>query len=155
MTAPADHARVIAPPPLIAAAAVLVGLGLRLLWPAPLWPWPHRWVPLAACSAGVLLLAPAAALTMARARTAIVPHHRTTALVTSGPFRLTRNPLYLSLGLLLAGVAVAVNSLALALAIIPWAAVMRWGVIGREERYLEAKFGDDYRAYCRRVRRWL
>jgi len=155
MTAPADHAHVIAPPPLIAAAAVLGGLGLRLLWPAPLWPWPHRWAPIAGCLAGILLLAPAAALTMRRTKTAILPHHATTALVTSGPFRFTRNPLYLSLGLLVAGAALAVNSLALLVMIIPWAVVMRRGVIAREERYLDAKFGEDYRAYCRRVRRWL
>jgi len=155
MTGSTDHARLIAPPPLIAVAAVLAGLGLRVLSPAPLWPWPHRWLPVAACTAGVLLLAPAAAITMARAKTAILPHHTSTALVTAGPFRHSRNPLYLSMGLVVAGVAFAVNSLAVLLAIVPWAAVMRWGVIGREERYLEAKFGDDYRAYCRRVRRWL
>jgi protein-S-isoprenylcysteine O-methyltransferase Ste14 len=39
--------------------------------------------------------------------------------------------------------------------LLPWAVVMRFGVIAREERYLERKFGEDYRAYCRRTRRWL
>jgi protein-S-isoprenylcysteine O-methyltransferase Ste14 len=155
MTTAPDHARLIAPPPLIAVAALLVGVGARCIWPAPLWPWPLRWLPAAGCFAAALLLAGAAALTMTRAKTAILPHHTTTALVTSGPFRHTRNPLYVSLGLLLAGVAFAANSLALLLVIVPWVVVMRLGVIGREERYLEGKFGDDYRAYCRRVRRWL
>jgi protein-S-isoprenylcysteine O-methyltransferase Ste14 len=59
------------------------------------------------------------------------------------------------MGVGMAGVALAVNSLALLVIIAPWAVVMRYGVIAREERYLEGKFGRDYRAYCRRVRRWL
>ena len=92
---------------------------------------------------------------MLRMRTTVLPHHATTALVTSGPFRFTRNPLYLALGLVLTGLALAVNSMAMAVMIAPWALVMRYGVIAREEHYLEGKFGEEYRAYCRRVRRWL
>jgi len=155
MVASSDHAHVIAPPPLIAAAAALAGIGLRQLWPVPLWPWPHAAIPAGLCFAVALLLAGPAFARMLLARTAVIPHHATTALVTSGPFRFTRNPLYLSLGLLLAGLALAMNSLAIAVMIAPWAAVMRSGVIAREERYLEGKFGEEYRAYCRRVRRWL
>ena len=155
MTATADHAHVIAPPPLIAAAAMLLGAGLHYLWPVPLWPWPHAWAPTVACFAAVLTLAVPAVRRIWRVRSSVLPHRATTALVTSGPFRFTRNPLYLAMGLLLAGVAFAVNSLAMLLVIVPWAVVMRHGVIAREERYLEGKFGEDYRAYCRRVRRWL
>jgi protein-S-isoprenylcysteine O-methyltransferase Ste14 len=153
-TAP-DHAHVIAPPPLILVAAIVIGAGLRGGWPVPLWPWTGRWIPTAGCFATPLILAVGAAREMRRARTAILPDRTTTALVTSGPFRLTRNPLYLSLGLLLAGAAFAMNSLAVLAMIVPWAVVMRYGVIAREERYLERKFGEDYRAYRRRVRRWL
>jgi protein-S-isoprenylcysteine O-methyltransferase Ste14 len=155
MTATSDRAHVVAPPPLIAAAAVVGGASLRLLWPAHLWPWPHAAIPACSCFALSLLLAVPAVGRMLRIRTAIIPHHTTTGLVTSGPFRFTRNPLYLALGLLLAGVALAMNSLALAVMIVPWSIVMRYGVIAREEHYLEQKFGEDYRAYCRRVRRWL
>lgn len=155
MAAAPDHARVIAPPPVITAAAAALGAGLRFLWPAPLWPWACAWAPVALCLAGSLLLASAGAGEIWRGRTTILPHRATTALVTSGPFRITRNPLYLAMGLLLAGVAFAVNSLAMFLVIGPWVVVMRYGVIAREERYLEGKFGEDYRAYCRRVRRWL
>jgi protein-S-isoprenylcysteine O-methyltransferase Ste14 len=154
MTAPPDHARVIAPPPLIALAAFLVGAGLRFVWPAPLWPWSHAEVPAAGCFAVSLVLATAGAWEIWRAKTTILPHRATTALVTSGPFRFTRNPLYLSLGLLLAGGAFAANSLAMVLVIVPWTMVMHSGVIAREERYLEGKFGEEYRVYCRRVRRW-
>jgi protein-S-isoprenylcysteine O-methyltransferase Ste14 len=155
MTAPPDHARLIAPPPLITAAAMLVGAGLHYVWPLPLWRWPGAWAPTAACFATALALAGLAVRRIWQARSSILPYRATTALVTSGPFRFSRNPLYLAMGLSLAGVAFALNSLAMLLVILPWAVVMRHGVIAREERYLEGKFGEDYRAYCRRVRRWL
>jgi protein-S-isoprenylcysteine O-methyltransferase Ste14 len=155
MMATADHAHVIAPPPLIAVAAMLIGAGLHCLWPAPLWPWPHAWAPAAACFAAALTLAGPAVRRIWQVRSSILPHRATTALVISGPYRVTRNPMYLAMGLLLAGVAFALNSLAMLLVIVPWTVVMRHGVIAREERYLEGKFGEDYRAYCRRVRRWL
>jgi protein-S-isoprenylcysteine O-methyltransferase Ste14 len=155
MMAPADHAHLIAPPPLIAVVAAVLGAGLRFLWPAPLWPWSHAWAPMGACFAGALILAAAATRRSWRVRSTILPHRATTALVTSGPFRFTRNPLYLAMGLLLTGVAFAANSLAMFVVIGPWVIVMRCGVIAPEERYLEGKFGEGYRAYCRRVRRWL
>jgi protein-S-isoprenylcysteine O-methyltransferase Ste14 len=112
-------------------------------------------IPATGCFAVAAILAGAAAGRFWHARTTVLPHRTTTALVTSGPFRLTRNPLYLSLGLLMAGAAFAMNSLAMLTMLAPWAVVMRYGVIAREERYLEGKFGEDYRAYCQRVRRWL
>jgi len=155
MTATPDHAQVIAPPPLLTAAALLAGLGLRWLWPLPLWPWSRAWIPAMVCFVVALVLAGPAVARFALARTSVLPHRPTSALVTSGPFRLTRNPLYLSLGLLLTGTAFALNSMALLAVVIPWEVVMRYGVIAREERYLERKFGEDYRVYCRRVRRWL
>ena len=155
MTVVPDHAQVIAPPPLITAAAALAGVGLRSVWPMNFWPWGHAWIPSMACFFGAVVLAGAAAGLFWRARTTVLPHRTTTALVTSGPYRLTRNPLYLSLGLLMAGAAFATNSLTVLAMLLPWAVVMRYGVIAREERYLEQKFGEDYRAYCRRVRRWL
>jgi len=150
-----DHAHVIAPPPLIAAAALLLGLGGRFVCPTGFWPWDRVWIPAMACFASAAILAASAFARFWQARTTVLPHHTTTALVTSGPFRLTRNPLYLSIGLSLGGVAFAMNSLAMLAMVAPWAVVMRYGVIAREERYLEGKFGEDYRAYCRRVRRWL
>jgi protein-S-isoprenylcysteine O-methyltransferase Ste14 len=155
MTVVPDHAQVIAPPPLIAAAALLVGFGGRFVWPMGFWPWGPALIPATVCFAVAAILAGAAAGRFWHARTTVLPHRTTTALVTSGPFRLTRNPLYLSLGLLMAGAAFAMNSLAMLTMLAPWAAVMRYGVIAREERYLEGKFGEDYRAYCQRVRRWL
>ena len=155
MTAAPDHARVMAPPPLMVIAAILLGLGLRLHWPMLLCPWGGGWIPASGCMAAAVILAGTTVRRIWRARTTVLPHRPTTTLVTSGPFRLSRNPIYLAMGLLLVGVAFAVNSVALLVMIAPWAVAMRYGVIAREERYLEGKFGEDYRAYCRRVRRWL
>ena len=92
---------------------------------------------------------------MKRAGTNIRPDQPTLAIVSDGPFRFTRNPLYLALTGLYAGIALLVNALWPLLLLAPVLAVLRWGVIAREERYLEAKFGEAYRAYRSRVRRWV
>jgi protein-S-isoprenylcysteine O-methyltransferase Ste14 len=77
------------------------------------------------------------------------------ALVTTGPFQFSRNPLYVSLTLLYLGIAIAAQSLwALALLIVVLA-VMQRSVVRREEHYLEQKFGADYLRYKERVRRWI
>ena len=146
----ADRPGVIAPPPLIFAAAFAAGcLG-------------RGWLPrIGSRPAGVVLAAAAfafatlAALVMFRAKTHIDPYRPATALVTSGPFRITRNPLYVSLTLLYCGVAL-FFAMPAALGTLPLALVaLHFGVIRREERYLETKFGDEYRAYMARVGRWL
>ena len=71
------------------------------------------------------------------------------------PHRFTRNPIYLGMVLGLIGLAIAFNSLWLLKTLVPFALVIRYGVITREEAYLERKFGDVYRRYRARVRRWL
>ena len=102
-----------------------------------------------------LLLVGSAALLFRRAGTTPNPLRPTTALVVRGPYRVTRNPMYLGLALLYLGLALPVNSL-WPLVAFPIAILLidRW-VIGREEAYLEQKFGDAYRAYQGQVRRWL
>jgi protein-S-isoprenylcysteine O-methyltransferase Ste14 len=92
---------------------------------------------------------------MRRAGTNIRPDQPTLALVTDGAFRFSRNPLYLAAAGLYVGVALLVHALWPLVLLIPMLAVLQWGVVAREERYLEAKFGDAYRAYKARVRRWL
>ena len=78
-----------------------------------------------------------------------------TTIVGTGPYRLTRNPIYLGMMLGLIGLAVALNSLWLLLPVAPFALVIRYGVVAREEAYLERKFGDVHLSYKSRVRRWL
>ena len=150
-----DNPGVVAPPPLIYAGSLTIGLLLHLLFPVKFFP---RTVarPLGrVCTVLSGMLALSAFLEMRRAGTHVDPTQPATALVTTGPFRLTRNPLYLSLTLLYAGIALLVNSL-WALGLLPFALiVIRYGVINREEQYLERKFGDQYLSYKAKVRRWM
>jgi len=93
--------------------------------------------------------------TLRRHRTTVNPYKGAHALCTDGPFALSRNPIYLGDWFVLAGVAFWLHSVwPLLLSPMVWLA-LRFGVIGHEERHLEAKFGDDYRSYMRRVRRWI
>ena len=156
MNAPAkDSPRIIGLPPLIFAACLGLGLGLHWLHPIPLSPR----VPLRV--AGIFLLVVAAAISlsalaiMRTAGTNVRPDRPSTAVVTSGSFRFTRNPLYLSLCLLHAGIALVVGGLAPLLLTLALAIILHLGVILPEEEYLEAKFGTVYSGYCSRVRRWL
>jgi protein-S-isoprenylcysteine O-methyltransferase Ste14 len=88
-----------------------------------------------------------------RAGTPVVPFERTTVLITDGLFRYTRNPMYLGLVLLLLGIAIAMGTLGafLPIPVFVWI-IQKWFIEG-EERFLAEIFGDDYRAYERRVRR--
>jgi len=150
-----DNAGVIAPPPLIHLAGILVGAGLDWLWPAPFAPgWAQLYLGPALFLAGFGLVA-TVALAFRRAGTSIRTEKPTTALVTGGPFGYSRNPAYVALSLAYLGLALAIDSLWILLLWLPVLAVMQRGVIAREERYLEAKFGESYRHYRARVRRWL
>lgn len=143
------------PPPLLYVAGFLVGLGLELAFPVDR---PSPAVTLAGAligAAGWLLLDGAAMRSFRRARTSMVPFEPSTALVTDGPYRFTRNPMYVGMAFLYIALAFALGLL-WPLAVLPFVllAVDRL-VIAREEPYLERTFGQDYRAYRARVRRWL
>ena len=148
-------AGVIAPPPLMYLATLGIGLILHAVYPLRLppggWPLPMG---LGFIVAGVLL-AVSGFRVMGRAGTNVNPYEPSTALVTEGPFRFTRNPLYLALTLLYTGIAFLLNTLWPTLLLPIVIGIMRWGVIDREERYLAQKFGDLYLQYRQRVRRWI
>ena len=93
--------------------------------------------------------------TITRAGSNVPTNMPTTTIVEAGPYRFTRNPIYLGMLLGLIGLAIAFDSLWLLVTLVPFALVIRYGVVAREEAYLERKFGDAYRHYCARVRRWL
>ena len=92
---------------------------------------------------------------MHRAGTNIRPDRPALALVTDGPFHFTRNPLYVAALGVYVGIALFVNGLVPVLLVIPVFYLLLWGVVLREERYMEARFGEPFRAYLARVRRWL
>jgi len=151
-----DHPGVVAPPPLIFLGFLAAGLGLEWLWPTGLG---LARVFRVALAAGLIAIAGGLGVTgiraFRRAGTNVPPHKPATAIVTDGPFRYSRNPLYLGLALILAAIGIGLDSLWVLAMLAPALVVIRYGVIAREERYLEAKFGDAYRRYKARVRRWL
>ena len=142
-------------PPLLFGAALALGLLLHWLWPAhPLPSLPARLVGVVLLVASGLL-ARSAEAAMKRAGTNIRPDQPTLAVVSDGPFRFTRNPLYLALTGLYLSITLLADALWPLLLLVPVLVVLQWGVVAREERYLEAKFGEPYRAYKARVRRWV
>lgn len=151
-------AGVIAPPPLILLAAAALGLLLESLAPASfsrfVQPLTLRAFGLALIALALVLIA-ASAWSFRRAHTALEPWKPSTALVTSGIFRFSRNPIYLGFLMILAGLALFRDSPWMLAMLVPLWAVYRIGVIAREEAYLARRFGEEYRAYCARVRRWL
>src|SRR5687768_12454223 len=116
------------------AVCVAIGLGLAAL--------------------GVLTLV-VAYRAMARARTTINPRERTTTLVTSGVYRISRNPIYLGWFLLTLGQGVASLSLFSVAVAVLMIGLLHWAVVLNEEGYLETAFGDEYVRYRESVRRWL
>lgn len=154
-TARADSAGVPVPPPVLYAVGFLLGLALEFAVPIAA---PPLVIRIAAGMIGIaawLALDGSAMLRFRGAETSVVPVRPTTALVTSGPYRVTRNPMYVGMGFLYAGLALLLGVIwALALLPVVLFAVDRIA-IAREEHYLEAKFGAEYRVYRSRVRRWF
>jgi protein-S-isoprenylcysteine O-methyltransferase Ste14 len=152
-----DHPGVIAPPPFIFLGFLLAALAAdRLLLRVPTGlPSEFRIV------AGVLLAGVAGALLVTalrgfrRSGTNPEPWRPSTAIVTTGIYRFTRNPMYLGMTLAYLALALALDSGVALVLLAPLLATVQVGVIQREERYLEAKFGESYRAYLSQVRRWL
>ena len=152
----ADTAQVIVRPPLAWGLAVLAGFALNWLLPLPFLPasLPEGWLGAMVFVLALALFAWAIA-TMTGAGSNVPTNLPTTTIVESGPYRFTRNPIYLGMLLGLIGLAIAFDNLWLLMMLAPFAIVIRYGVVAREEAYLEGKFGDGYRGYRVRVRRWL
>jgi len=155
MDHPKDHAAVKIHPPVLVSLHVLTAFFLNKLWPLPfVFPKVLEWIGYGLALIG-LGLAISAASRFMRARTTLDPHGQVSAIVTGGPYRFSRNPIYLGFVCLLAG--------------FPLIFRMYWGlilcpllilsmnalVIQQEEAYLEKKFGEVYTGYKARVRRWL
>jgi protein-S-isoprenylcysteine O-methyltransferase Ste14 len=153
-----DIPGVLAPPPLIYLAGLALGLVAGRLWPLRFVPDSLRrlrWSLGGSLALGGLGLAGWAVRTMYRAGTHPEPNKPVTALVTEGPFRLSRNPIYLGFTVAYLGLALLLDALWSLLLLPAVLAVMVRGVIAREEAYLERRFGERYRAYRARVRRWI
>ena len=155
MTDSADNAGVRFPPPALYALAALGGYFLNRRWPLPVgesglisglgW----------GLTAGFAALAVTSMVNFRRSRTSIVPIRPATALVLEGPYRFTRNPMYVGLAALTAALGLFMDSWWPIALLLPVLVIVRAFVIAPEERYLTRRFGDDYVRYTQRVRRWL
>jgi protein-S-isoprenylcysteine O-methyltransferase Ste14 len=157
MSDSAEHANVRFPPPLLYFGPLL--LGWLLGWLLGIGGWKNYrslslYVGGVLALAGIILILWAAGL-FRRAGTNVRPWEPASALVVTGPYRKTRNPMYLGMTLLYFGLAVLLHSIVALLLLVAVLVVMQTQVIAREESYLEARFGDDYREYKKRVRRWI
>jgi protein-S-isoprenylcysteine O-methyltransferase Ste14 len=150
-----DHPGVIAFPPLIwLVCAVISGIAHFMF--------PHRMMSAEVSRmVGIALavMAPSLALwalvVMKAAGTNVNPSAPALTIVRNGPYRFTRNPMYLALCVLQVALGFLLNDWIALLLVIPLALLLHYGVILREERYLEAKFGEEYLALKRQVRRWI
>lgn len=151
-----DHANVVVHPPILWVVLVAIGYGLDLLLPLP-------FVPLAIPAVGMgvaiwlagFALAGVAIAQFRRAGTDVQTHTPTDCIVDTGVFARSRNPIYVGAHIGVVGVAVALDSLWILAALVPFYLVIRYGVVAREEAYLERKFGQSYLAYKAQVRRWI
>lgn len=160
-TSDAGTAGVVARPPILLLGALLLGFALDHLAPLP------RPIPengpvhmISAMIAGALVVIAIAVFaasirTFSRAGTPVQGTRPVRALVTRGIYRWSRNPIYVAMLCFLIGIGLAVRSPWILLFVVPLAITFRYGVIGREEVYLERRFGDAYLRYKSRVRRWL
>ena len=151
----ADNPGVIMPPPFIYAGVLAAGLLANRRFRLPFLP-----RPLARTIGPLLILGGLAAALLGsrelhRAETNVDPYEPATTVVTGGPYRFTRNPIYVGFTLIYLGISALANALLPVLLLPAVQQLMRRGVIEREERYLERKFGDEYLRYKERVRRWI
>jgi len=153
--ATADRANVIASPTMIFAGVLVLGFGLDMIWPVAFLP--EGW----GLSLGLIVIFAAvniklfAVREMVRVKTNLNINKPAKDIATSGPFSVSRNPLYIGIILLNIGIGCIVNSLWILLLSAGLAATLQKGVIEPEEAYLEQKFGDKYMRYKARVRRWI
>jgi protein-S-isoprenylcysteine O-methyltransferase Ste14 len=150
-----DIPGVIAPPPLLYIIGLAIGFGLDAVLPSASLPRAMAWSAGGALLAAGLFLAASFFAAFRRARTPVDVRKPTSAVVTTGPYRLSRNPGYLSLALIYAGIAILASSLWAFVSLIPTLLLVEYGVIRREERYLERRFGEEYRRYKAQTRRWV
>jgi len=146
---------VIAPPPVLYGAALIAALVLHWFRPLPIFSASVvRWLGIALVAVGLAVVI-RVFRTMRAAGTNVDPRRPTTAIVTTGLFRFSRNPLYVGLTLMYLGLTLVFNTWWAIVLLVPLLMTMHRGVVQREERYLEPKFGEAYRQYRSRVRRYL
>ena len=156
-SAPAASAGVRFPPPFVYALGILAGWLIDRRWRWAITDHPATWRPVVVAALILVWFALfiSAVTRFRRAGTSIIPNKPVSAFVVTGPYRFTRNPMYVSLAALYLGVALFINSWWPVVLLPVVLIVIQRAVIAREERYLRERFPAEYPAYCSRVRRWL
>ena len=153
-----DYADVVVKPPILFDGAVL--LGCLLSWIVPLGPGLGSANARALAAGGAIALIGFTLMAVSvrqfrQAGTSVIPGEPSTVLLESGPYRFTRNPIYIGFVIFYFGFAIMLTSAWMLLLLIPVLIILQRGVVEREEAYLQAKFGEAYRKYQARVPRWL
>ena len=150
-----DNAGIKVPPPLIFAVPFATGLLLQHFFPVVILPATVKVIPALICVVTSAILGIWSLAWFVRSHTNPMPTKPSTIVVTSGPYRFSRNPMYVSLALLYIGLGFGLD-IFWALILMPLVVItIRYYVIAREERYLERKFGVEYLRYKKSVRRWI
>ena len=155
MREPADNPGVRFPPPLIYASAVIAGLLLERSRSLPIGAGVVRPALAWLLFAGFLFLMGSSVGTFRRKRTSFLPFRPATTLVVAGPYRYTRNPMYVAAALLTVAFGLWLNTWWPIILLIPALVIVRHYVIDREESYMRRRFGAEYDLYTKQVRRWL
>ena len=150
-----DVPGVLAPPPVLYIASLGIGFVLEALLPSASLPAGVRWPLGGVLLGGGLILVAAFFSAFRNAGTPVDTRKPTATIVTTGPYRFTRNPGYLSLALIYCGIAVLTNALWAFVPLVLTLILVDRAVIRREERYLGRKFGDEYDHYKASTRRWI
>ncbi len=150
-----DRPGMLVRPPVILILALLLGLGLQRLWLLRFVPDGLKGIVGPVVVGLGLILFALCVRKFRKAGTGIRAGEPTTVVVKSGAYRWSRNPIYLAFILFLAGLAVWLDNAWLLVLEVLFIALLRYAVIAKEEAYLERKFGEEYRQYKARVRRWL
>jgi protein-S-isoprenylcysteine O-methyltransferase Ste14 len=147
-------AGVIAPPPVIYLGFLGLGFVLESLLPGAELPGWAQWIGAVVIAAGLALMI-SFEFAFKRAGTDANPYRASTALATDGPYRFSRNPGYLGMAITYIGITLAAEAPWALVMLVPAALVIQYGVIAREERYLERLFGEEYLSYKQTTRRWI
>jgi protein-S-isoprenylcysteine O-methyltransferase Ste14 len=154
-----DSAQVQFPPPILLLVCLVAGWALDQIWrwpilPADAWVGPRVAVSVALIVAGLGLIIYCAQL-FKRAQTHIEPWRATSTIITDGPYRYSRNPIYVGFLITGGGIALAFNTCWILSSVLAFGLIANKLVIEKEENYLERKFGESDSSYRRETRRWL
>lgn len=153
-----ETAGVVARPPFLFLGAILLGLVLDRMVPLPFslpQAGPARWLVAGLLAVGGFAVAATAIRNFSSAATPVQGYKPTRVLVTTGIHGWSRNPIYAGMFMLYLGIGIGASSPWILVLTLPLAVTIRYGVVGREEVYLERRFGSAYRDYKARVRRWF